>query len=265
MGSGHHRRQRLGAAHAAEPRGQYPATLEVAAIMLATHFGERLESALHDALGADVDPGSGRHLAVHHQALAIELAEMVPGRPFRNQVRIGDQDPRRILMGAEHADRLSRLYEQGLVAVEPAQRLDDPVVALPVARGAADAAIDDQLLGRLRDGRIEVVHQHPQRRLGRPASSADLGAGRRRDVAAVVASVQRVAIHHPVIARSEATKQSRKGTAAVRDCGARLATLSITLPRPQKSAAPARAGRPSNKARRDGRRARRKDRRPCRG
>ena len=119
MGAGHHRRQRLGAAHAAEARGQDPAAPEVAAIMLAAHFGEGLVGALNDALGADVDPRSGRHLAVHHQALAIEFVEMVPGRPFRHQVRIGDQHARRVGMGAEHADRLARLDQQGLVALQP--------------------------------------------------------------------------------------------------------------------------------------------------
>ena len=151
MGAGHHRRERLRAAHAAEARGQDPAAAQVAVIMLAAHFGEGLVGALHDALGADVDPRAGRHLAVHHQALAIEFVEMVPGRPFRHQVRIGDQHARRVRVGAEHADRLARLDEQGLVVLEPLQRLDDRVVALPVARRPADAAIDDQLLGRLGD------------------------------------------------------------------------------------------------------------------
>jgi hypothetical protein len=41
--------------------------------------------------------------------------------------------------------------EQGLVVFEPAQAGDDRVIALPVARGAADAAIDDQFLAAFGD------------------------------------------------------------------------------------------------------------------
>ena len=113
--------------------------------MLAAHLDEGLVGALHDALAADVDPRAGGHLAVHHQALAIELVEMLPGRPVRHEVGVGDQHARRIGMGAEHADRLAGLHQQRLVVFELAQRGDDAVEALPVARRAADAAIDHEL------------------------------------------------------------------------------------------------------------------------
>ena len=49
------------------------------------------------------------------------------------------------------------------------QRRDDRVEALPVARGAADAAVDDELLRILGDLGIEVVLDHPQRGFGEPA------------------------------------------------------------------------------------------------
>ena len=68
--AGHHRRQRLRAAHSAEARGQDPLAGEIAAEMLAAHLGEGLVGALHDALAADVDPAAGGHLAVHHEPLA---------------------------------------------------------------------------------------------------------------------------------------------------------------------------------------------------
>ena len=100
-GAGHHRGQRLRAAHAAEPAGQDPLALQVAAIMLAAGLGEGLVGALHDALRADIDPRPGGHLAVHHQALLIELVEMVPVGPVRHEVGIGDQHARRVRMGAE--------------------------------------------------------------------------------------------------------------------------------------------------------------------
>ena len=54
-------------------------------------------------------------------------------------------------MGAEHADRLARLHQQRLVVLQPLQRRDDPVEALPVPRGPADPAIDDQVLRPLGD------------------------------------------------------------------------------------------------------------------
>ena len=59
------------------------------------------------------------------------------------------------------------------------ERGDDAVEALPVARGAADAAIDDELAGPLGNVRIEIVHQHPQRRFGQPALGVELRAARR--------------------------------------------------------------------------------------
>src|SRR5690606_28508171 len=82
--------ERLGTAHAAEPGGDDPAPLQAAAVVLAPHLDEGLVGALHDALRADVDPRAGSHLSVHRQALAIELVEVLPGRPVRNEVGIGD-------------------------------------------------------------------------------------------------------------------------------------------------------------------------------
>ncbi|CDN96539.1 hypothetical protein BN949_05718 [Agrobacterium tumefaciens] len=54
--AGHHGCERLGAAHAAEAAGQDPLALEVAVVMLIAGFDEGLIGALHDALGADIDP-----------------------------------------------------------------------------------------------------------------------------------------------------------------------------------------------------------------
>ena len=44
---------------------------------------------------------------------------MLPGRPVRHQVGVGDQHARRVGMGAEDADRLARLHQQRLVRLEP--------------------------------------------------------------------------------------------------------------------------------------------------
>ncbi len=129
--------------------------------MLAAHFDEGLVGALHDTLCADIDPRTGRHLAVHHQAFAIEFVEMLPIGPVRHQVGIGQQDARGVLVRLEYADRLARLDQQGLVILQPLQGLDDLVIAFPVARRPANAAIDHQLFRTLGDIGVEVVHQHP--------------------------------------------------------------------------------------------------------
>src|SRR5690606_9768612 len=69
----------------------------------------------------------------------------------------------------------------GFVVFQAGQGLDDLVVALPVARGAADAAVHHQLLGVLGHLRVEVVHQHAQRRFGQPALGGQLVATRGAD------------------------------------------------------------------------------------
>ena len=65
--------ERLRATHTTEPRGQYPFTLQAAAVMLAAHFHECFVRPLHDPLASDVDPRAGGHLAVHHQALSYPV------------------------------------------------------------------------------------------------------------------------------------------------------------------------------------------------
>ena len=175
-GAGHGRRERLRATHAAEARGEDPLAGQVAAVMLAAHLDEGLVRALHDALAADVDPRAGRHLAVHHEPLAIELVEVVPGGPAADEVRVRDQDARRVRVRAEHADGLARLHQQRFVVAEFAQAAHDAVVAFPVACGAADAAVHDQLVRAFGDVRIEVVHQHAQRRFGEPAARGEFRA-----------------------------------------------------------------------------------------
>ena len=62
----HGRCQRLSAAHATEPSSQYPPAFERAVEVLSSQFRERFIGPLNDALGTDINPGSGRHLSVHH-------------------------------------------------------------------------------------------------------------------------------------------------------------------------------------------------------
>src|SRR5699024_4233171 len=62
-------RQRLRPAHSAAAAGERDGAGEGAAEALPRDRGEGLVGALEDALGGDVDPGPGGHLAVHHQPL----------------------------------------------------------------------------------------------------------------------------------------------------------------------------------------------------
>ena len=89
-------------------------------------------------------------------------------------------------VGAEHADRLARLDEQSLIALEPAQGRDDAVERRPVARRPPDAAIDDELARTFGDVGIEIVHEHPERRFGQPALGAELGSAGAADDAHIV-------------------------------------------------------------------------------
>jgi len=177
----HGDRQRLRAAHAAEPGGQRDRAGQRAAEPLGRDGRERLVGALQDALGADVDPRARGHLAVHGQPELFQAAELLPGRPLRDQVGVRDEHPRGPLVRAEHADRLAGLDEQGLVALEILERRDDRRVRLPAPGGAAGSAVHDELVGVFGHLGIEVVHQHAHRALGGPALAATLGTPRGAD------------------------------------------------------------------------------------
>ncbi|MNV26739.1 hypothetical protein D3C71_1178640 [compost metagenome] len=158
--------------------------------MLAARLGKGLVRALHDALRADVDPATRRHLAVHEQALLVQLAEVFPVGPLRHQVGVGQQHAGRVGVGLEHAHGLARLDEQGFVVVQVFERGEDLVKALPVARSTANAAVHHQVLGALGHLGVEVVLDHAVGRLGEPALASELAAARCADhTAGVVAGV----------------------------------------------------------------------------
>src|SRR5438477_1698599 len=170
--------KRLRPAHPPKAGGQCDRPRKRSAEPLARHGGECFVRPLQDALRSDVDPRAGGHLAVHRQSERFEAAELVPRRPLRNQHRVGDQDPGRPLVRLEDSDRLARLHQQRLVALETAKLADDGVEGLPRTGGAAGAAVHDKVFGTLGHLRVEVVHQHAHRGLLRPAEARDVLATR---------------------------------------------------------------------------------------
>src|SRR3981189_24975 len=142
---------------------------------------ERLVRALQDALGADVDPGPGGHLAVHDQPGPLQFPELLPGGPLRHQVGVRYQDARSIRMRAQHADGLSALYQQRLFVAERAERGADPLEARPVARRLPAPSVDHQLFRLLCHLGVEVVLQHPERSFLHPSPARERGAARGTD------------------------------------------------------------------------------------
>ena len=174
-------RERLGAAHAATAAGESQRAGECAAKALARDGGEGLEGALEDALRGDVNPGPGRHLAVHHEPLVLELAEVLPVGPVAHEVGVGDEHARRPFVGLPDAHGLAGLDEQGLIGFQVLERVDDGVESLPRACGAAGAAVDHEVLGALRDLRVQVVHEHAQRCFSLPRLGVERRAARGAD------------------------------------------------------------------------------------
>ncbi len=178
----HRRGERLRAAHAAQARGQDPLARGVAAEVLARGFHERLVRALQDALRADVDPRAGRHLAVHDEALGLELAKVLPGRPLADEVRVRDEHARRVRRACGTGPRpCPTARAASRRRPELAELAHDDVERLPRARGLAGAAVDDEVVGALGHLGIEVVVQHAEGGLLDPAFAGDLGAAGRVD------------------------------------------------------------------------------------
>ena len=92
-------------------------------------------------------------------------------------------------MGPEHADRLAGLHQQALIVLELPQALENLVETFPVARGAADTAVDDELFRLFGNLGIEVVLDHAVGGFGEPALAGQFAAARGADLAAVVGSV----------------------------------------------------------------------------
>ena len=143
-----------------------------AAEVLARRLGEGLVGALQDALGADVDPRAGRHLAVHRQALALEVAEDVPGRPRADEVaswRSARAAPPRGCGRRRPACRTGPAASRRRRGVRSSRTIASNASQLP--RRPPGAAVDDEVVRALGDLGVEVVHQHAQGRFLLPAAA----------------------------------------------------------------------------------------------
>ena len=77
-------------------------------------------------------------------------------------------------MGGKDGDRLAGLDEERVFRAEALEFANDGVEAFPVARGTADAAIDDEVLRALGHFGIEVVHQAAEGGFLLPAFAAEM-------------------------------------------------------------------------------------------
>ncbi len=149
--------------------------------MLLGERGKRLERALQDALGPDVDPAARGHLAIHHQAFPIELMKMLPVGPLADKIGVGDDDAGSHLVGGKNADGFAGLHEECVFVSKLLKLVHDGMKAVPVARGLADAAVDHQVRGAFAHFRVEIIHQAAEGCLLLPAFAAQLGPARRSD------------------------------------------------------------------------------------
>ncbi len=102
-------REGLSPSHSSTSSGEGEGSGQCPAKMLASHSPESFIRSLKNPLGANVNPRSRRHLAVHGQSECLESAKFWPGSPIPHEVRVRDQDSGRPLMGAEYSHGLARL------------------------------------------------------------------------------------------------------------------------------------------------------------
>jgi hypothetical protein len=76
-------------------------------------------------------------------------------------------------VGGKDSDGFAGLDEERIFRAEAFQFINDGVKAFPVSRGAANATIDDEVLGALGDFGIEVVHETAESGFLLPAFAAE--------------------------------------------------------------------------------------------
>ena len=160
----------LGAGHAAEARGdkQLAGKGRVLRIEAPSGIEHRDGRAVDDALRADGHVGPGGHLAVLADAEGVHALVVVAAAVVRDDHAVGHHHPGRAGVGGEQAHRVPAVHDERLLLGHFAQVAHHEAVLGPVLEDGAIAAVRDELLRVLGDGRIQVVldHQHDGRGLG---------------------------------------------------------------------------------------------------
>ena len=109
----------LGAAHAAQARGDEQLAGQVAfgrdAQELAARIEDGVERAVDDALGADVHPAAGGHLAIVGNAHLLGDLPIVDVVEHAHHQGVGQNNAGRLFFGGEQAHRVAGFNDQRLV------------------------------------------------------------------------------------------------------------------------------------------------------
>ena len=247
----HRHRQRLRAAHAAEAGGQRDRPGQRAAEAPPGDLGEALVGALHDPLACRCRSTTRRSSARTSSARAPRAGGTRPRSPTRargSSWRSAPAAPTRACGTRRPACPTARAASRRPRASRSVRTIASNASHERAARPGA--AVDDEVVGALGDLGVEVVHQHPQRGLLRPALAGELGAARRADLARARSSqrpdrgldrldaARRSATSSSAAASSGASQRSGPGPGDARAHG-----VAAPRPCPRAGLAAARAGR----------------------
>ncbi len=115
---------------------------------------------MDDALGADVHPAAGGHLAVVDAAQRGQPVEVLRGVEHPDHEAVGDDGARRLGPRRKEPQRVARAHHQGLLVVHDLQVALDEQVLHPVLADLARLAVGHQLVGVEGDVEVEVVVDH---------------------------------------------------------------------------------------------------------
>ena len=160
----------LSAAHAAQTGGDEQAAGQVAVLgdaqLQAAGAQQGVEGAVYDALGTDVHPAAGGHLAVVGNTQSGGAVEVLLVVVHADHQTVGDDAAGRQLMRVEQAQRVTRHDHQGLLVGHDLQILLDQAVLHPVLANLAGLTVGHQLVGVQSHIKVQVVVDHDLEGLG---------------------------------------------------------------------------------------------------
>ena len=134
---------------------------------------------MNDTLRTYIHEGARSHLPVLGDTEGVELLPMILGRIIWYHHTVGYHQTRCILMRGEESQRMARIQHKSLLVRHLGQILHGQTVLGPVLESRSVASIDDQLVGMLGDGHVQVIgyHQHDGRSLTAPVRKIIYTAG----------------------------------------------------------------------------------------